>query len=136
MNKFLRDGIKGEDDNAKHDSGVSESQEPKPLKEHSAVVIEGINLSALPKRETAVSSERPLKKEEAKAMTDNDSEKPVNPKKAKLIRIERKREKLAAKGQTLEDVLPKKSGNQEKSLEEFLAEEPKDGKHRLEVRHF
>lgn len=141
MKKFLRDGIKDKDTNPKHDSGVGESQEPKPAKEHSAVTIEGINVSALPQSESQVQSSKSPNKEEYKEVKKaviSESDKPSNPKKAKLIRIERKKQKLAAKGQTLDDVVLKKTRNQVKSLEEFLADEPKDGKHRLEVRtcHF
>lgn len=138
MKKFLRDGIQNKDENPQHDSGVSESQGPVPPKEHSEVVIEGINVSAIP--ETKVNLKLPKtpkemnKPEKMNVSAASATEKPVNPKKAKLMRIERKKEKLAAKGQNLEDVPKKRSGNEEKSLEEFLSEEPKDGKHKLEVR--
>lgn len=57
----------------------------------------------------------------------------INPpkKKAKLLRIERKKDKLASKG--LE--MPQKvSKNYEKSLSDFINEEPANSKHKLEVR--
>lgn len=139
MTKFLRDGIKG--DHQHHETGVSESHEPKPSKQHSNMLLEGINLSSLQQgndlKANVKSSDASVKQvpEKVKSVASiaSDSDKPSNPKKAKLIRLERKKEKLAAKGLTLNDVQPKKSGNVEKSLEDFLNEEPKNGKHRLEV---
>lgn len=143
MNKFLRDGIK--DHGQQHESMASESHEPKPSKERSDLQLEGINLSSLQhgsdlkanvNKPDAVVSQVPEKKKSVASIASdsNGSDKPSNPKKAKLIRLERKKEKLAAKGLSLSDVQPKTSGNVEKSLEDFLNEEPKDGKHRLEVR--
>lgn len=143
INKFLRDGIKDKNNELQqHDSGLSESQEPKPSKERSNLKIECINVSSLQpgndlKVNTvdAVDGQFPEKKKSVASIASdsNGSDKPSNPKKAKLIRLERKKEKLAAKGLTFDDVQMKKSGNVEKSLEDFLGEEPKDGKHRLEV---
>lgn len=150
MNKFLRDGIKdkhNDDDNNHHEAGLGESQEQKPSKEHSQVKIDGINTSSLEQsRESKPKTPVPLKKENENgidkdkekktsvASLTSESDKPSNPKKAKLIRLERKKKKLAAKGQTLDVLEMKKAGIAEKSLEDFLNEEPKDGKHRLEVR--
>lgn len=148
MNKFLRDGIK--DDNHEHqrDSGATEDQEPKPSKARSELTLDGINVSSLQpgnnikvnelktkkKSNDAVDGQVQEKKTSVVSLVASDCDRPSNPKKAKLIRLERKKEKLAAKGMTLDDVQPKKVGNSEKSLEEFLAAEPTDGKHRLEVR--
>ncbi|XP_058459585.1 arginyl-tRNA--protein transferase 1 isoform X3 [Malaya genurostris] len=61
------------------------------------------------------------------------------PKKAKLMRIERKREKLMQKGLTSDDIVQNmqstKRKNTEKSLEDFLNEAPKeDAAHRLKVK--
>lgn len=144
MNKFLRDGIKDKNVGQPHESGSSESHEPKPTKERSNLELEDINLSSLQQGNDlkvnmqssgdAVDGQISVKKKLAASIADSTgSDKPSNPKKAKLIRLERKKEKLAAKGLTLDDVDVKKTGNVEKSLEDFLSEEPKDGKHRLEV---
>lgn len=54
-------------------------------------------------------------------------------KKAKELRLERKKAKLAEKGLTLSSPVGVKA-NQEKNLEQFLAEEPVDTKHKLKVR--
>lgn len=146
MKKFLRDGIKDKDGNKQPEPGLIGSQEPKPSKERSDLQLEGINLSSLqpgktPKANVKQSGDAAdgQVQEKKKSVTSfgnssNGSCKPSNPKKAKLIRLERKKEKLAVKGLSLNDVQTKKSGNVEKSLEDFLSEEPKDGKHRLEVR--
>lgn len=146
MNKFLRDGIKDKDQNLPHDTGCGEEQEPKPPKQHSNVITEGINVSSIDQEKTPKvnlpSSPKKVKNCTADQVRgpinstvshQGEGDKPSNPKKAKLIRLERKKQKLAAKGQTLDDVQPKKSGNVEKSLEDFLGDEPIDGKHRLEV---
>lgn len=138
MNKFLRDGIKDKiSSQPHHDEGSMEAQEPMPSKEPSNVEIHDINISSIqsktyPKVNTSNKEIDPVPRQNKTAL--NESEKPSNPKKAKLIRLELKKEKLAAKGQTLSDVQPKQPANVEKSLEDFLAEEPTDGKHRLEVK--
>jgi arginyl-tRNA---protein transferase len=137
MNKFLKDGVRDKNFSVNHDvAGISEVA--KPVNEPSEVKLDDINVASI-SQENAVkptSSQAP-KMEEIKKVQEKkisfDSDKPSNPKKAKIIRLERKKQKLAAKGQTLADVKPKKRENVEKSLEDFLAEEPKDGKHRLEV---
>lgn len=151
MKKFLRDGIKDKDQSKQDDKGAGEGLEPKPAREHTDVNIQGINVSSIEQEKTPKvnlpSSPKKIKNNDAVTAADQvrsrnqsnvtsqgEVEKPSNPKKAKLIRLERKKAKLAAKGQTLDDVQPMKSGNVEKSLEDFLAEEPTDGKHRLEVR--
>ncbi|CAH1129279.1 unnamed protein product [Ceutorhynchus assimilis] len=52
-------------------------------------------------------------------------------KKAKLIRLERKKEKLMQKGQTLE---PTSHSNNQKSLSQFLEEIPANSKHKLKLK--
>ena len=136
MSKFLRDGIK--DTNQKHQrDSVSESHEPKPSKQRSDLQLEGINLISPQQGNDLKANVKCNKivpeKKKSVASIASDSDRASNPKKAKLIRLERKKEKLAAKGLTLNDV-QLKTGNVEKSLEDFLAEEPKAGKHRLEVK--
>lgn len=139
MNKFLRDGDKDKNYLNSHE-GAGTSGEIKPSKEHSDVKLDGINVTSIshesgPKAVESLTpkKEKIIAKVAEKKMSIGDCDKPPNPKKAKLIRLERKKQKLAAKGQTLDDVKPRKRRNVEKSLEDFLAEEPKDGKHRLEV---
>lgn len=147
MNKFLRDGSKDKD-RGQRDSGAREAQEPKPSKEHSDVTISDINVSSLEqgnssfkvnlstqiakKSDDAIDGQVREKKK-ATVSISSDCDRPSNPKKAKLIRLERKKKKLAAKGLTLDDVQPKKAKNAPKSLEDFLAAEPTNGKHQLKV---
>ena len=59
-------------------------------------------------------------------------------KKARIARIERKKEKLALKGLSLDDVMKDRaSKNVEKTLEDFLNEEPKEEcAHKLKVCQF
>lgn len=138
MKKFLRDGIKDKNIGHDDDEGSSEAQEPKPSKEPSNIQIHDINVSSIqpkinPKVNLPAKVAKPV--QEKTESLQSESDKPSNPKKAKLIRLERKIEKLAAKGQTLDDVHPKRAANAEKTLEDFLAEESTiDGKHRLEVK--
>ena len=147
MNKFLRDGIKDKERNPQHDRGSGEGQEPIPAKEHSDVKIDGINVSSIgleksskvnlpssPKKVKNCVEDKVRDIIKSNLLHQGEGDKPLNPKKAKIIRLERKKSKLAAKGLTLADIKPKKCKNIEKSLEDFLAEEPIDGKHRLEVR--
>jgi arginyl-tRNA---protein transferase len=140
MNKFLRDGIKDQSHQLT-ESVTSQNHEPKPSKERSDLQLEDINISSLQGNDLKVNVKKcnasevhVAEKKKSIASDSNGSDKPSNPKKAKLIRLERKKEKLAAQGLTLSDVQAKKAGNVEKSLEDFLSEEPKTGKHRLEVK--
>lgn len=143
MNKYLRDGIK--DKERSHGSVRSNAEEPKPSKEHTDVDMKNISVTSIegersglqvssPKRDQQPKKKENVETPKNELLPDKSSEKPSNPKKAKLIRLERKKAKLAAKGLTLEDVQPKKVKCPQKSLEDFLLEEPVDGKHRLEVR--
>ena len=59
-------------------------------------------------------------------------EKPKS-KKAKLMRIERKKEKLLQKGISSEEITPRKTKSIEKSLEDLLGEEDTNGVFRLKV---
>lgn len=141
MNKFLRDGIRDKDHVRQDEPRTCESQEPKHSKQPSEMQLEGINTAAITQTKNlpVVSSAPPKNDVENKQKTKSavsrtsESDKPSNPKKAKLIRIERKKEKLAAKGKSLEDIGPKTCKNVEKNLEDFLSEEPTAGAHRLEV---
>lgn len=165
VNKFLKDGIKGKDeDTAEGSDGGSHGtaddggcggdlemgdvarnprkeldlNEVRVLKakedegsEPPQDVVDGLCLAKDPK----VGSSSNLS---TRSSTGGGSGQP--PKKAKLLRIERKREKLMQKGLNAEEIEQKmkeaKGKNVEKSLEDFLDEEPKDGEqaaHRLKV---
>lgn len=54
-------------------------------------------------------------------------------KKAKLIRIEKKRQKLAAAGLEFETIVKQNKPTQGKSLEQFLLEIPPNAQHQLKV---
>lgn len=82
-------------------------------------------------------SESPKHPRESKTQSDSkpgpDPSKPLC-KKAKELRLERKKAKLAEKGITLPSpVTTSVKANQEKTLEQFLAEEPLEPKHKLKV---
>lgn len=144
MNKFLRDGSKDKNYGQIHEAGTREAHEQKPAKEHSDVRIDDINVSSLQRGNySKVNVSLPARNkndgqvQEKNHSVSSDGNRPPNAKKAKIIRLERKKEKLAAKGLTLNDVMPRKAKNGKsvsKTLEEFLAMEPKDGKHQLEVK--
>jgi arginine-tRNA-protein transferase len=141
MNKFLKDGIKEKDHGRHHDGQSSTDLEAKPSQEHSDVNLAEINYTSLQNESSLITQSNVTsdidKKIETKSSSQSvasTSNKPSNPKKAKIIRLERKKEKLAARGLTLNDVKPKvKPQNVEKTLEDLLAQEPIDGKHRLKV---
>lgn len=135
MNKFLRDGTREKNFNKEH-AEASNVNDPKPSKEHSNIELNDIKMEVLKqeKLSTKISKSSDFshtKKTEEKAKVSN-SEKKVKPMKKKVIRLERKKAKLAAKGLTLADVKPRHV-NVQKSLEDFLNEQPKGGKHKLEV---
>ena len=148
MKKFLNDGIKEKDDisvkKASEESGIGIGHEQMPLNVQTTdIVMSDLNTSAITMKclkktkpeqstlETKKSLNIPSKAIE-NVSTSSDCDKP-KPKKAKLIRLERKIEKLAEKGLQLQDVKSKTAPTVEKSLEDFLAEEPLNGKHQLKV---
>ena len=59
--------------------------------------------------------------------------KDTNCKKAKLMRIKRRNEKLAQKGMPLEYCKPKLCKSLKKTLEDFLSEEQPNGTYKLKV---
>lgn len=148
MKKFLNDGIKEKDDisdkKSSDEGGIGIGQEQMPLNvKTSDIVMSELNTSAITKEslkktkpeETKLETKEIIINVPSKAInvsTSSDSDKP-KPKKAKLIRLERKIGKLAEKGLKLEDVKSKTVPSAEKSLEDFLAEEPLNGKHQLKV---
>ena len=155
MKKFLSDGIKEKDDTSElkaiEESGIGFGQEQMPLNvQTSDIVMSELNTSAIVKECLNITKpkqtvEATLKMEKSlnvpsntivnvSAISNGDCDKP-KPKKAKLIRLERKIGKLAEKGLKLEDVKSKPVPTVEKSLEDFLAEEPLNGKHQLKVNY-
>lgn len=147
MKKFLNDGIKEKDDvsekKTSEEGGIGIGHEQMPLNvQTSDIVMSELNTSAITMESSkkAKPDQATLESEESlnvpsKAIVNIpsiDSNKP-KPKKAKLIRLERKIGKLAEKGLTLQDLQPITVKTGEKSLEDFLAEEPLNGKHQLKV---
>lgn len=148
MKKFLNDGIKEKIDviekKTSEESGIGIGHEQMPLNvQTSDIVMSELNTSAIKKEiskktkpeQTTLETKESLNvpsKAIVNVITSSDGDKP-KPKKAKLIRLERKIGKLAEKGLKLQDVQSKTVPTVEKSLEDFLAEEPLNGKHQLKV---
>ncbi|XP_059619910.1 arginyl-tRNA--protein transferase 1-like isoform X1 [Phlebotomus argentipes] len=146
MNKFLRDGIKecGEKESA-HDGESDVASEPQMIPPASATKIDISKIvNKLPKGSDRPPSESAHKVEPSQAMESGDSlprsagqnmSKPPC-KKAKVLRLERKQAKMAqreAEGISVQP-LAKAPKNVEKSLEDFLGEQPVDGKHKLKIK--
>lgn len=136
MNKFLRDGQGANsqrDDTEERDAFGDQNEcflsaptEPKTI-ELSEIVAEKLpeNKIAAPKIEAKVEVAK-----EKSVMGPDPVKGPC--KKAKQMRLERKLQKLAKKGEPME-TKPSSNRNQEKSLEDFLNEAPQDGAHKLQV---
>uniref|UniRef100_A0A1Q3F740 Arginyl-tRNA--protein transferase 1 n=1 Tax=Culex tarsalis TaxID=7177 RepID=A0A1Q3F740_CULTA len=152
VNKFLRDGLKGADDER-----VSNGE---GTGEEGGADLEMGEVARNPRKELAVGEFKPVgtvevardglvAKEQQVKPAGSDSNlsaksQPTSqggpPKKAKLLRIERKRERLIQKGLSAEEIASSmraaKGKNVEKSLEDFLDEAPKEGEeaaHRLKL---
>lgn len=136
MNRFLKDGTKEKNFNRAHIE-ASTSSDPKPSKEHSKIELNDIKTEVLKQEKLSAKSKKILEKKDEKLTQEptesGGAEKKVNPLKKKIIRKRKWEAKLAAKGLTPADVKPRYV-NKQKSLEDFLAEEPKNGKHKLEVK--
>ncbi|XP_040167222.1 arginyl-tRNA--protein transferase 1 isoform X1 [Anopheles arabiensis] len=158
MNKFLRDGLKETseqdaqsniDEIATHDGSACD-QEHTEVPSMQPRVLDPDLLNTL----THVNSEKRSADDKTSALPiptlsgvvntsthTSDSSISNQPKKAKLRRIERKREKLQKKGLSGADIEQLMQSNNrksaEKSLEEFLSESPQDNDspaHRLKVK--
>lgn len=98
MNKFLRDG-QAEKSRGNEQIPV-ETEAPNPSKEHSHVQIEGINTSSIEMQEELEHSSPPKKDKKVHEQKTpetpllKETSKPSNPKKAKTIRLERKKAKV------------------------------------------
>ncbi|XP_055699865.1 arginyl-tRNA--protein transferase 1 isoform X2 [Phlebotomus papatasi] len=146
MNKFLRDGVKESvERECSQDEECEMPSEPHLVQPACTVQID-VNriVNKLPREtvmdpsEASSSQEVPQAKESGenamKSPSGQDTSKPPC-KKAKLLRIERKQAKMAqraAEGLPTQNNKPLK--NVEKSLEDFLSEQPIDGKHKLKVK--
>lgn len=137
INQFLKDGKKEKKSRNQSDSSHSQVEEPKPPKEHSEISTE-VEKMEMDVTHIMSASQKKADTSVAATVTDESNvpaqSKKVNPRKKKIIRLERKIAKLAAKGLTLADVKPRHKKNVEKTLEDYLAAEPKDGKHKLTVK--
>lgn len=131
MNRFLRDGTKEKNFNNRQNI-ESVVDDPKPSKEHSKVSINDIKMEVVNEPGTSKSIKKNFIIPDGEIKTTPVAPRTVNPLKKKVIRLERKKAKLAAKGLTLNDIKPRYV-NKPKTLEDFLAEEPKNGKHKLKV---
>ncbi|GAB0093709.1 Arginyl-tRNA--protein transferase 1 [Sergentomyia squamirostris] len=150
MNKFLRDGI---NESSEKESNHEEEEGETPSEAHIAPpslprLDRNIDVSRivnnLPQREDNTGSEGSSReipcqvKESVDSAIKNsgpDSAKPPC-KKAKLLRLERKQAKIAEREAAgISQTQVKSSAkNVEKSLEDFLNEQPTDGKHKLKIK--
>lgn len=155
VNKFLRDGLRGPEDERR--SGKEDEEGGTG----GGGDLEMGEVARNPRKELTVGELNPVQgQEEASPKVVQPKESMVKPaesdsnlsaksqptsqggppKKAKLLRIERKREKLIQKGLNAEEIensmKAAKGKNVEKTLEDFLDEAPKEGEeaaHRLKV---
>uniref|UniRef100_A0A8D8CE12 Arginyl-tRNA--protein transferase 1 n=1 Tax=Culex pipiens TaxID=7175 RepID=A0A8D8CE12_CULPI len=157
VNKFLRDGLKGEGDdetgrfNGGEGGGSGGDLEMGEVARNPRKELAVGKLNLVGKvAEGDVATEGLGVKEPVVKAVGSDSNLSAKsqptcqgspPKKAKLLRIERKRERLIQKGLSAEEIASSmkaaKGKNVEKSLEDFLDEAPKEGEeaaHRLKVK--
>lgn len=125
MNKFLQDGIR--DKNEQNLDFLAESNES------ICKSTEEINLTKSNKKNESESTENEINKEVLNDILPETSKSNICPprKKAKLLRLERKKEKLAKQG--IEFVNTPKENAKEKTFLEYFKEEPKNGRHKLQV---
>ena len=143
VHRFLRDGSKEKERNKNADIQSGISDEPIPSKKHTSLNVK--EFSSLDKSKEFV--ENAKARSSSKMLIDDEishtekknntiktdvAQKSMRPMKKKFMRLERKKAKLAAKGLTLADV-KRRNKSVQKTLEDFLAEEPTDGKHKLQV---
>jgi len=132
VNKFLRDGTKEKNRSKISEPQTTLSTEPVPSKEHTKLDPHELTLM----RKNKNTSQKPRPVDDDITMNSTDAaQKVLRPMKKKIMRLQRKKAKLAAKGLTLADV-PRRHKNIEKTLEDRLGEEPKNGKHKLQVCEF
>lgn len=141
VNRFLRDGIKEKNRTNNQDIQLGIVDEPTPSKKHTNLDVKELTSIAKSKKivnETKANTMLEMSIDDKMishtAITNksDDAQKSMRPTKKKFMRLERKKAKLAAKGLTLADI-PRHNKSKQKSLEDFLAEEPTNGKHKLQV---
>jgi arginine-tRNA-protein transferase len=142
VSKFLRDGVK-ENDRSK---GCVASQvaiaDPVPSKDaKSNVKVQDIKIKKdeAPSSSTSAVIEKLQRDGEIPPPPppllhqSNLNKKALKPSKKKFARVEKKKAKLLAKGLSVMD-MKRRYVNRERSLEDFFNAEPKNGKHKLEVK--
>ncbi|CAH1714820.1 unnamed protein product [Chironomus riparius] len=144
VNRFLRDGSKEKSRTKNQDIQSGISDEPTPSMEHTSLDVK--ELSSIAKSKESTEKVKPRTTSEMSiddgtshstlkynTLKSDVAQKSLRPTKKKFIRLERKIAKLAAKGLTLADV-KRVNKSKQKTLEDFLAEEPTNGKHKLQVK--
>lgn len=141
VNKFLKTGDKQQIKSAATDGNRSNELEkglvkPRNSKIDTKNIVDG---TAKPS-ESIAAQEKPKKQENSMDLSSTPDTTSIaasvaNPKptKKKFIRLQRKIDKLAKKGLTLNDVKKRYPKTKEKTLEERLAEAPQNGKHKLRI---
>lgn len=84
-----------------------------------------MSIDSIPEKMDAKSSKESFKKGLGADVTKPPA------KKAKILRLERKKQKLLQRGMSLENI--NTAGNAQKSLEQFLNDIPSNAKHKLTV---
>lgn len=150
MNKFLKDGVKvkegvapGRDEGDDHRPLSAEDDQGSMMdKEYQKSATRDLpNVKMNTRKDSSRTGEEvgPSKAEDQPKASQEERKVPReeqgHPKKKKLMRLERRQAKLAAKGLPLDSSSSSSSGaSSRKTVQEFLSEEPKDGKHKLKVR--
>lgn len=156
MNKFLKDGVKDKstmkssdspaDDTSSQAEGVVETEYLRaatrelPAVENACKmeIVKGSDDGSPEVKDQSVSNagESSSGEIEKKKKEPQNREELGKPKKKKQIRLERRQAKLAAKGLSIDEQKPSdcNADDGRKTLEDFLDEEPKDGKHKLKVK--
>ncbi|XP_070489763.1 arginyl-tRNA--protein transferase 1 isoform X2 [Chironomus tepperi] len=144
VNRFLRDGVKEKNRTNNQDIQSGISEEPTPSKKQTSLDVKELSLISKNKESEETIKARTSSEMSIDDGTSHSSEKTpstksdvaqnsLRPTKKKFIRLERKIAKLAAKGLTLADV-KRRNKSKQKTLEDFLGEEPTNGKHKLQVK--
>ncbi|KAG5677921.1 hypothetical protein PVAND_007636 [Polypedilum vanderplanki] len=140
VNKYLKDGIEEKNHNSK--SKTQTVSEPVPSKEKSKIDTNLMNIEKkLPTASTSSSNTKQAQLNETKIQPPPPplfhqsllNKKALKPSKKKYARVEKLKARLLAKGLSLTD-MKRRYVNKIKTLEDFLNEEPKNGKHKLEVK--
>jgi len=138
VNRFLRDGIKEKSRTTKQNIQVGISDEPTPSKKHTGLYVKELSIEKSKETTARRTSEMMSIEDEISHTTEQYNTKAdvkqmsMRPTKKKFMRLERKIAKLAAKGLSLTDV-QRRNKSKPKTLEDFLAEQPTNGKHKLQV---